>query len=232
MIAGKRAGQGPDLFSRLCRAESEDGERFDDAQIVDHLVFLMMAAHDTTTSTLTSMLYELGRHPRWQERVREECRAFTEDALSLDQLGTLDTVDLVMKETLRRYPPLSTIPRLSERPFDFGGYRIPAGVMVVTYPIHSHHMPEYWTEPLRFDPERFAPGRAEHERHPYLFIPFGGGAHLCIGYRFAQLQIKAVLYQLVRRYRWTLPAGYQMPLQQAPISKPRDGLPVQLEPIA
>jgi cytochrome P450 len=232
MIAGKRAGQGPDLFSRLCRAESEDGERFDDAQIVDHLVFLMMAAHDTTTSTLTSMLYELGRHPRWQERVREECRAFTEDALSLDQLGRLDTVDLVMKETLRRYPPLSTIPRLSERPFDFGGYRIPAGVMVVTYPIHSHHMPEYWTEPLRFDPERFAPGRAEHERHPYLFIPFGGGAHLCIGYRFAQLQIKAVLYQLVRRYRWTLPAGYQMPLQQAPISKPRDGLPVQLEPIA
>jgi cytochrome P450 len=231
MSAGKRAGAGPDLFSRLCRAESEEGERYDDAEIVDHLIFLMMAAHDTTTSTLTSMLYELGRNPDWQDRLREECRSFDDEALSHDRLAELTTADLLMKETLRRYPPLSTIPRVSERPFEFGGYEIPAGTMVVTYPIHTHHMAQHWTEPLRFDPERFAPGRAEHERHPYLFVPFGGGAHLCIGYRFAQLQIKAVLYQLVRRYRWTLPDAYEMPLQQAPISKPRDGLPVRLEPI-
>jgi cytochrome P450 len=191
----------------------------------------MMAAHDTTTSTLTSMLYELGRHPAWQDRLRDECRSFAEDALSHDQLVQLSTADLLLQETLRRYPPLSTIPRVSERAFEFGGYEIPANTMVVTYPIHTHHMPEHWTDPMRFDPERFAPGRAEHERHPYQFVPFGGGAHLCIGYRFAQLQIKAVLYQLVRRYRWSLPSGYEMPLQQAPISKPRDGLPVRLEPI-
>jgi cytochrome P450 len=231
MIPRKRAAGAPDLFSRLCRAESEEGERYDDGEIVDHLIFLMMAAHDTTTSTLTSMLYELGRHPAWQDRLRDECRSFAEDALSHDQLVQLSTADLLLQETLRRYPPLSTIPRVSERAFEFGGYEIPANTMVVTYPIHTHHMPEHWTDPMRFDPERFAPGRAEHERHPYQFVPFGGGAHLCIGYRFAQLQIKAVLYQLVRRYRWSLPSGYEMPLQQAPISKPRDGLPVRLEPI-
>jgi cytochrome P450 len=230
LIAGKRGGDGADMFSRLCRAQSDDGERYSDGEIIDHLIFLMMAAHDTTTSTLTSMVYELAREPAWQERAREECRALT-DELGADELGQLTTVHLILRETLRRYPPLSTIPRFSQRAFEFGGHEIPANVMVVVYPIHSHHMAEWWREPYRFDPERFAPGRAEDEQHPYLYIPFGGGAHMCIGYRFAELQIKAVMHQLLRRYRWSVPAGYKMPVQQSPISKPKDGLPIRLERI-
>jgi cytochrome P450 len=229
MIAEKRASGEPDLFSRLCRAESEEGDRYSDAEIVDHLIFLMMAAHDTTTSTLTSVAYELARRPEWQERAREECLGFGEPSLGYDQLGALKTLDMVVYETLRRYPPLSTIPRLSQRAFEFGGYEIPKGVMVVIYPIHTHHMAEWWTDPYRFDPERFSEERSEQKRHSHSFIPFGGGAHMCLGYRFAELQIKAVLYQLLRRYRWSVPAGYEMPVQQAPISKPRDGLPVTLE---
>jgi cytochrome P450 len=64
-----------------------------------------------------------------------------------------------------------------------------------------------------------------------MWAPFGGGAHTCIGLRFAELQIKCILHQLLLRVRWPLPAGYEMPVQQAPISKPRDGLPVQFERI-
>jgi cytochrome P450 len=229
MIPGKRSAAGPDLFSRLCSAEAEDGERYTDQEIVDHLIFLMMAAHDTTTSTLTSLVYELGRHRDWQERVRAECGALAADALDYDQLGQLPVLDRVISETLRRYPPLSTIPRISQRAFEFGGYEIPAGVMVVIYPIHTHHMEAWWSEPFRFDPDRFAAGRAEHEHHSHSFVPFGGGAHLCLGFRFAELQIKTVVHQLVRRYAWRFPAGYEMPVQQAPISKPRDGLPVVWE---
>jgi len=229
MLGGKRAGTEPDMLSRLCRATSEDGERYRDAEIIDHMIFLMMAAHDTTTSTLSSLVYELARHPEWQARVRDECRAGPGDALDYDSLGRLTTLGMVVNETLRRHPPLSTIPRLATRRFEFGGYEIPAGAMVAIYPLHTHHMPEWWSDPERFDPERFAPGRAEHERHPYAFIPFGGGAHMCIGYRFADLQIRAVVYQLVRRYRWSIPSGYVMPEQQAPIAKPRDGLPILLE---
>jgi cytochrome P450 len=232
MISAKRTGADPDLFSRLCRAESEEGDRYSDAEIVDHLIFLMMAAHDTTTSTLTSIAYELARRPEWQERARAECARFSAPTLSYDQLGELPTLDMVMYETLRRYPPLSTIPRMSERAFEFGGYEIPAGVMVVIYPIHTHHMGDWWTAPYRFDPERFSEARGEQKRHSHSFVPFGGGAHMCLGYRFAELQIKAVLYQLLRRYRWSVPAGYEMPVQQAPISKPRDGLPVTLERLA
>lgn len=100
--------------------------------------------------------------------------------------------------------------------------------MVSLYPLHTHQMPEWWSDPQRFDPDRFAPGRAEQERHPYPFVPFGGGAHVCIGYRFAELQIRAILHQLVRRYRWSIAPGYVMPERQAPIAKPRDGLPLRL----
>jgi cytochrome P450 len=75
LLPKKRAGQGGDMFSRLSRAQSESGERFVDSDVVDHMIFVMMAAHDTMTSTLTSMTYELARHPEWQERVRAEAFA-------------------------------------------------------------------------------------------------------------------------------------------------------------
>jgi cytochrome P450 len=229
MLPAKRAADGADMFSRLCHAADEQGERYGDQEIIDHLIFLMMAAHDTTTSTLSSALYELARHPEWQERVREECRAGAGDALGYDEMNQFASLGLAINETLRRHPPLSTIPRITTTAIQFGGYEIPAGSMIAIYPLHTHYMAEWWSEPARFDPERFARGRAEHERHPYQFIPFGGGAHMCIGYRFAELQIKAILYQLVRRYRWSIPSGYVMPEQQAPIAKPRDGLPVTIE---
>jgi cytochrome P450 len=230
LMPKKRAGDGADMFSRLCRAETEDGRRFADQEIVDHMIFLMMAAHDTTTSTLTSMTYELARHPAWQERVREESRALGRDDLGFDEVEErLPALELVMKETLRRYPPLPVIPRIATEDFEFGGYRIPANAMVVIAPIHTHHMEEWWSEPFRFDPERFAPGRAEDARHTHLWAPFGGGPHHCLGMRFAETQVKLVMHQLVRRYRWSVPDGYEMPVQQAPISKPRDGLPIRLE---
>jgi cytochrome P450 len=92
-------------------------------------------------------------------------------------------------------------------------------------------MPAWFPEPLRFDPERFAEGRAEDERHTHAWVPFGGGPHHCIGLRFAETQVKAIMHQLVRRYRWSVPPDYSMPVQQAPISKPRDGLPVRFERI-
>ena len=106
---------------------------------------------------------------------------------------------------------------------DFDG--TPVGIS----PIHTHHMPALWTRPQQFDPERFSPERAEHRRHAYAYLPFGGGAHLCIGQHFADMEVKAVMHQVLRRWRWSVPAGYRMPYQLVPIAKPRDGLPIMLE---
>ena len=124
------------------------------------------------------------------------------------------------------------IPRISTKPFAFAGYRIPANSMVVVSPIHTHYMDEWWSHPTRFDPERFSPGRAEHQRHTHCWIPFGGGPHMCLGRRFAETQVRLIMHQMLLRFRWSVPDGYRMPVQQAPISKPMDDLPVRLSPLS
>lgn len=228
-IEHKRASDGQDLFALLCKAEDEEGNRYTDQEIVDHMIFLMMAAHDTTTSTLTSMVYLLAKHPDWQERLRAEALALKCSTLTQQDLGQMVQTDWVMKETLRLYPPLSTLPKFSNESFEYGGYRIPADAMVITYPIHTHYMEEYWDKPEQFDPARFSPDRAEHKRHAYCWIPFSGGAHMCIGLHFADMQIKLVMAELLKRYRFHVPEDYEMPVQQSPISKPTDKLPITLE---
>jgi cytochrome P450 len=90
-------------------------------------------------------------------------------------------------------------------------------------------MPSLWTHPHDFDPERFSPERAEHRRHAYAYLPFGGGAHLCIGQHFADMEVKAVMHQVLRRFRFSVREGYRMPYQLVPIAKPRDGLPIVLK---
>ena len=228
-LAEKRASEGPDLFSQLCHARSEEGERFSDDEVVNHMIFLMMAAHDTTTSALTTMVYCLARQPEWQDRLRQDAQALDEAKLSYTNLASRERTEWVMKEALRLYPPLTSIPRKAARDCSFGGYQIPKGTPVGVSPIHTHHLPELWTRPTEFDPERFSPQRAEHRRHAYAYLPFGGGAHLCIGQHFADMEVKAVMHQLLRRFRFTVPDGYRMPYQLVPIAKPRDGLPIRLQ---
>ena len=101
------------------------------------------------------------------------------------------------------------------------------GSFVSVSPAHTHFMKEYWAEPDTFDPRRFAPESGE-KRHPYQWIPFGGGAHMCVGQHFATLQVKAILHQLLLKYRWTVPENYTIPYQLMPIAKPKDDLPVLL----
>jgi len=102
--------------------------------------------------------------------------------------------------------------------------------MVVLAPVHTHSMPKWWDEPERIGPGRFTPGRAEHMRHIHTWIPFGGPP-MCIGRRFAEAQVRTVMHQMLLRYRWSVPEGYRMPVQETPLSVPRDGLPIRLTPL-
>jgi cytochrome P450 len=228
LLPDKRAVHSSDFFSEFCHAESEQGERFTDQEIIDHMIFLMMAAHDTTTSTLTTMMYLLARHPRWQDRVRDEARALGKAQLEYEDLDQLESLNWLIREALRLYPPLSSMPRMCLRETAFRDYLIPANTLVGIFPIHVHHMPSLWRDPHSFDPERFSPTRQEDKNHPYAWTPFGGGAHMCIGQHFAVLQVKAIMHSLLLRYRWSVLDGYTMPYQMAPIARPRDGFPVTL----
>jgi cytochrome P450 len=231
-LPAKRAAQSGDLFARLCHARTEDDQQFSDEDVINHMIFVLMAAHDTSTITLTNMVYHLAKHPQWQARLREESRALGRTALDYDDLARLDGMTLVMKEALRLCAPVPAMPRRTTRECEFKGYRIPAGHLIQVSPWFSHTMPEYWREPLRFDPERFSEACAEDKQHPFLFVPFGGGAHKCIGMHFGEMEVKSVLHQVLLGYRWSVPEDYVMQQDFTALPIPKDRLPVRLEQIA
>ena len=219
-VPKRRTSDGDDLFSQICRATDEDGNHLDPQQIADHMNFMMMAAHDTITSSLTTTMWQLGLNPDWQDRLRAEAEANPPDSLPL--------AEQVFKEALRLMPPVTSLPRLAVKPFRFGGYDIPAGVTVSISPTFVHRMPGIWPDPERFDPERFTPD-AVRARHKYAWVPFGGGAHMCLGLHFAMLQMRLFLHALLPGHRITLTGAQPTRWQAWPIPKPRDGLPLRLE---
>jgi cytochrome P450 len=227
-IPARRRQPGSDLFSQLCVLETEAGERYTDAEIVDHLIFVMMAAHDTTTSALTTIVWALAEHPEWQARLREVASGVRGSVPRLDELPQLALFDQVLHEALRLYPPLPVILRRASRDHQLLGQPIPKHAPVYVFPAFSHRDPRCWTEPDRFDPERFGPARDESRKAPFAWVPFGGGAHMCLGLHFAEMQVKAVLVPLLRRWRLSVRPRYVVPWQLAPIAKPRDGLPIVL----
>jgi len=232
LIPARREAGGDDFFSVLCRAADEESDAMlTDQDIINHMIFLLFAAHDTTTSTLSAILYRLGAHPRWQEALRAEMLALNSDALCHDDLTALPHTDWVFREALRMHPPLAMIPRRTLEAVEFRGYPIPANTLVNISPLHTHYMESCWSDPYRFDPERFSPRRAEDKGHFFQWLPFGGGHHKCIGLNFAELQAKTFLFQLLRRYRVTLAEHYQPDWQLVPLSVPKDGLPLTLTPL-
>ena len=231
LIPAKRAGQGEDFFSELCRAADEETDaQLTDRDVMNHMIFLLFAAHDTTTSTLSSIIYTLARYPEWQDRLAAEYEALGKDALEYDDLESLVLTSRVFREALRMFPPLPTIPRRTVADTEWQGHRIPKNTLVSIVPLHTHYMPEYWSNPHTFDPDRFSPERAEDKQHFFQWVPFGGGHHKCICLNFAELQTKTFLYHFLRRYRVSVTPGYQMPHQLVPLAMPRDGLPVTILP--
>jgi cytochrome P450 len=232
-IPARRAkGGGDDLFSQLCHATHEDGALLSTQDVIDHMSFLMMAAHDTLTSSLTSFIGEVAAHPEWQEKLRDEVAqlGLSRDApTSFDDLEKLTTVEMAFKEALRKKPPVPSMPRRAVRDFTFKGFAIPAGTVIGINPLFTHHMGEIWPDPDRFDPLRFT-DEAQRSRHRFAWIPYGGGAHMCIGLHFAYMQAKCFARHFLQNLEVSLAPGYRAQWQMWPIPKPRDGLRVTLKP--
>ena len=226
-LPAKRAERTDDLFSVLCHIEGEGGERFSDDDVVNHMIFLMMAAHDTSTITTSTMLQHLGQHPEWQERCRAESLALGE-APTLAELEQLTSLDLVMKESLRLRAPVPMLARRTVKDTVVQGVRVPTGSHVAVGVQFSHLMADLWTEPGRFDPDRFGPERREDKAHRYAWSPFGGGVHKCIGLHFAGAEVKAILHRLLRTHRWRVDPSYVAPLDNHSLPFPKDGQPIDL----
>jgi cytochrome P450 len=216
------------LFTALCQARTEDGQRFTDADVINHMIFLMMAAHDTSTITTAAVAYFLAKHPDWQERVRAQSDVFDDKVLEIDDLEGLTELDLVIKESLRLVAPVPLVMRKTVEDTGIAGYYIPAGTMVAITPAVNHFVTDVWTEPDRFDPDRFDSARREDQAHRFAWIPFGGGAHKCIGMHFGMLEVKAILHQMLRTYTWSVRPDYTVRWDNTSLPIPVDGLPVTL----
>ncbi|MCW3034551.1 MAG: cytochrome [Solirubrobacterales bacterium] len=231
-IADRRASgrRGSDILSLLLDAEDEDGSRLNDRQVRDEVMTLLFAGHDTTTSTISFMFYELARQPSIAERLRAEQRTLlTDGRASAAQLlgGELPELEMVVDETLRKYPPAWVGPRRAVRDLDFEGTPIPDRAFVNYCSWASHHLPEVFAEPDRFRPERFTPeARAALPKGAY--VPFGGGSRTCIGMRFGQLEVRTIATSLLAARSFELPADFTLTIRQMPTISPRQGLPVHV----
>jgi cytochrome P450 len=199
LASGER---GSDLLSLLMDATDEDGSRLSKLELRDQVITLLFAGHDTTTSTVTFLFYELARNP-----------------------GDHD-LELAIDETLRMYPPAWIGPRRSIEPFELHGVRVPGGVLVNYCSWASHHLSEVFPEPFWFRPERFTEeARAALPKGAY--VPFGGGSRTCIGMRFGLLEVRTIAEAILERFSLELvEAGRVLSIRQMPTLSPRGGLPV------
>jgi cytochrome P450 len=227
LLPGRRRDPGSDLMSRLCEARDDDGSQLTDQEIVDHLIFILMAAHDTTAITLSWMTSFLARHKDWQERVAAEGATLADRVLTLADVRGLTDTDLVLKETLRLHPPLILVPRYVVEDLEVDGQVIPAGTQVSLLLQLTHTDERVWTDPERFDPARFAAGRQEQKRCPFAYMPFGAGEHHCVGFQFAELSTKLGIALLAHRFRLES-ADDEPAFRAVPFKQPVDGPTIHL----
>ncbi|HEY1988134.1 MAG TPA: cytochrome P450 [Acidimicrobiales bacterium] len=226
-LPAKRAQRTPDLFSTLCHVSSEEGHTFTDDDVVNHMIFLLMAAHDTSTITMTTMAYYLAKCPEWQGKARSQSRTLPVQ-INYDDLSQFAILDSVMKESLRLNAPVPGLSREAIVETEIDGYFVPKGTRIAVMAVANHYNHDLWTDPDRFDPERFSPERAEDKSHSFAWMPFGGGAHKCIGLNFAHIEIKLIMHNLLLTHEWTVPNDYQWKLDYTTLPVPKDGLPVRL----
>jgi cytochrome P450 len=216
-----------DILSLLLGAEAEDGSRLSDQEVRDQVMTLMFAGHDTSTSTISFMLYELARNPGALARLQaEQDEVLGGEAPAPERLEReLPQLEMTVDETLRLYPPAWIGPRRAVSEFEFGGCHVPAGAYVNYSSWASHRLPEVFPHPEAFIPERF-----ERERKAALprgaYVPFGGGSRICIGKRFGQTEVKLVTTMVTQRFRLELVPGHEMTIRQMPTLSPEGGLPM------
>ncbi|HTQ69162.1 MAG TPA: cytochrome P450 [Solirubrobacteraceae bacterium] len=235
-ISSRRAEgrRGQDILSLLLDAQDEDGNSLSDVQIRDEVMTLLFAGHDTTTSTVSFMFYELARQPEIRDRlVAEQTRLVPSGRPSISQVvaGELPELEMVLDETLRKYPPAWVGPRRGVEQFEFEGHSVPARAFVNYSSWASHHLPDVFADPEEFRPERFTP-EAKAALPKGAYVPFGGGSRTCIGMRFGQLEVRSIASMLLDRVTLSLPEDFSMTIRQMPTISPREGLPMRVGPRA
>jgi cytochrome P450 len=216
-----------DVLAMLIQARDDDGAGMTDEELIGQASVIFVAGHETSSNALTWTLFLLSQHPEILADVQDELAGeLRGGAPAVEQLGRLPLLERVIKESMRLLPPATFMMRNTAAPTQFGPYSVPAGANLTVSPYITHRLPELYSNPQRFTPERWAtvnPGT-------YEYIPFGAGPHMCIGSTFALMEIKIVLAMLLQRYRLALAPGARVDRRVTITMSPRHGMPMIVAP--
>jgi len=233
LIARRRAQPDEEHFDYLAMLlsarDKETGLPMSDGELIDEILTLIVAGHETTASGLNWTWYLLSQHPEAEARLHAELDAAAElPAPSLVQVEALAYTQQVINEALRLYPPGWVLSRRTIEADVLGGYPVPArtNVLLPLYLVHRH--PRFWKDPEVFWPERFAPEH-EAERPRFAYMPFAAGPRHCIGETLALFEMFVHLYKVARRYRLRYVADKPLELEAGINLRTRHPLHMRLE---
>lgn len=233
IITRRQQSGGPndDLLGMLLEARDErSGEGMTIRQVRNQVMTFMLAGHETTAALLTWTWYLLATHPAIAQNLTRELDEVLNGRLpSVNDLPALKYTEMVLRESMRLYPPVWFFNRTVIENDEIGGYPIPSGSIVTMSPYTMHRHPAFWQNPEGVDPERFTPKRVKG-RHQYVYIPFGGGPRYCIGSTFAMMEAQLILATIAQQYRLVLAPGQQVEPEALLTLRPRYGLKMRLYP--
>jgi cytochrome P450 len=210
----------------------EAGKLMSDKQVRDELLTLFLAGHETTALAVTYAFYLLAQNPAAEAKLLAELNSILGDPHSAtarlpqwEDLPRLEYTRRVFAEAMRLYPPAYATARIARHDDEIAGCRIPARSTVIVSQYVTHRDPRFWSEPERFDPDRFSP-EAEAQRPKFAYFPFGGGPRRCIGEPFAWMEGQLLIAALAHRCHIAVQRGYAPELQPLITLRARAGMPV------
>ena len=201
-IASKQ--QPDDLLDMLLNSRYEDGSSMPRRQLIDEVLILFTAGHETTANALSFTLHLLAKHPDIQEKLHKEVSAVDWEAGDLiAELPKLQYTKQCIEEALRLFPPVYVIDRVTVKEDKAGKLMFPRDTLVLLSIFELHRSRKHWEDPEKFNPERFAPERKKD--FTKVYYPFGGGPRMCVGNNFAMYEMMMTLALTVKQYRFESP---------------------------
>ncbi len=212
------------ILSQMLTAVDHNNQPMSQNQLRDEVITLLIAGHETAASGLTWLFYLLSQNPAVEDKLIAEIDGGLNGRLpTTNDLPNLPTVQRVIDEALRLYPPAWVITRRALEADTLGGANIPANALIIMSPYTTQRHPDFWAQPDKFDPNHFAP-EASKERPRYAYFPFGGGARLCIGDQFAKVEMGLVVTAVLQKFRLQLVPNHPVIADPLVTIRPKHGL--------
>lgn len=216
-----------DLLDMLLHAQDEEtGEKMNFEQLLDEVMTIFIAGHETTANGLAFIWYLLITNPQVREKMMKEIHILNKDIPEINDLRNLTYIRSIIDESLRLFPPAWIIGRMAKEDAEIDGYEIKKDC-TYALPIYTIQRSEkYWDQPEKFIPERFSDDKA-HEIIKYAYFPFGGGPRLCIGQMFAIYEMQICIYTLFKDFNFQLVNNFKFELE--PLITLRTKFPIEVE---